>query len=285
MPKALITGSGMVACALQAQASAHGYAAVLLPRSRLDVTDADGVRELIAAEQPELVLHTAALTRVNYCQEHPDEAYAVNRDGTANVVAAARLSGAALVYFSTDYVFNGDNDRPWLESDPPAPLNTYGASKLAGEQHVVEYERGYIVRTSGVFGSRAPEPERNFFQAIAARLRADETASIDVVCDQFTAITYAQHLAEMVYAVLASPPARCLHLTSAGSDHWAGWAHLAAGILGADPARIRDIATPLPESTPRPRNSVLGSAYKGMEQLIAAHPARQGLADYLAPVP
>jgi len=284
MPKALITGGGMVACALYARAAACGYEAELMSRPRLDVTDAAQVRTVVDQIRPVVVLHTAALTKVNYCQEHSDEAYAVNGEGTANVVAAARSHGATVVYFSTDYVFNGLNDRPWVESDTPAPLNVYGASKLAGEQHIAEYEHGYTIRTSGVFGLRTPEPERNFFKAIAAQLRSG-AENIEVVGDQFTAITYASHLAEMVFAVLAAPPARCLHLTSAGSDSWAGWARTAAGVLGSDPQRIHEIATPPEDATPRPRYSVLGTGIEQVNQLVVGHPARQGLADYLVPVP
>lgn len=273
----------MVATALTNAARRFGWEPFSYGHEWLDITDGGAVRRLMFDVRPETVLHTAALTRVNHCQDHPGEAMRVNRDGTANVVAAAAELGASVVYFSTDYVFDGRRSQPWLESDTPAPLNVYGASKLAGESVVRAYARGQIVRTSGVFGPRnGSVPARNFFSAIAAKIRAGASA-IPVVTDQLTAVTYAPHLAEMLLPLLNGGLAPLTHITSDGSCSWFDWAQLAAGELGASPAIIQPVTSDSNgDATPRPNYSVLGTELAPVAAQIAAFPAQLGIQAYYA---
>lgn len=277
----MITGSGMVASALARKAPEHGYSPEVCPSDRLDVTDRGAVQELAREIRPELILHTAALTRVNYCETNPGEAYAINRDGTANVAAAAADVRAELVYFSTDYVFDGKREQPWVESDRPAPLNVYGASKLAGEEAVQGWPGGHVVRTSGVFGPRADgKPERNFFRAIVEKLAGGQDVS--VTASQRTAVTYAPHLAEMLFALLGERLPAVVHLASSGANSWYGWAVLAARELGIDESRIRpgggDEAS---DAVCRPAMSVLATEHAAAARLVSCHPAEDGIAAYV----
>lgn len=278
---AWITGSGMLASALADTLCSHGYAVVLSPHPLLALDDPDRLRAFARQSQPDLVLHTAALTRVNYCQSQPDEALRVNGTGTAHVVQAAREAAATLVYFSTDYVFDGSKDTPWLESDAPRPINAYGASKLAGEQAVLSYEHGHVIRTSGLFGPRADgRAERNFFRVIAEKLLAG--LETEVVSDQLTAVTYAPQLAAMVLALLGRGLPRTVHLTCAGHDSWYGWARQAAGLLGVDASRVKPRGTRDGGTVPRPRFSVLGSELPHVVRLAAQYPGPAAIATYYA---
>jgi len=281
MPRALITGTGMLGTALYAAAEDHGYSVQAISRAQLDLVNANAVRELILSTRPDLVLHTAALTRVNYCQQHPQEAQAINAVGTASLVAAAEKVMARVVYFSTDYVFDGAKRQPYVESDRPAPLNAYGASKRAGEYAPLDYFRGHVVRTSAVFGPRGNGvAERNFIRAIFSRLKADDDI-ISVVANQRTALTFAQHLANMVMALLADGLPKLCHLTSAGSNTWFEWAKLVAAELGLPAQRLRPVtAEEYDATTPRPAYSVLGSENPSISTLISMHPVLPALRAY-----
>jgi len=285
MRQALITGSGMLATALAQTAPAFAYAPVVVPHSECNVIIREAVLAIIREVRPALVLHTAALTRVNYCEEHPEEALEVNGVGTRNVVEATEAALAHCVYFSTDYVFDGRKDRPWVERDQPSPLSAYGRSKLEGEKAVGEYHRGHIVRTSGLFGPRRDgTEERNFFRAIAEQLRdSPASASLRVVSDQETAVTAASHLAAMVFSLFQDGLPPLVHITSTGHESWYGWACLAAAALGENPERVRPVTSAESGSgAPRPRYSVLGSEYSAVRAAVALHPARPAIYAYLA---
>jgi dTDP-4-dehydrorhamnose reductase len=282
----LIIGSGMVASALYDVACEEGGGVLLLPHDQLDVTDGPAVLDAVRSARPALIFHTAAMTRVNYCEEHPAAARLVNGDGARNVCQAAQLAGAELVYFSTDYVFDGAAQEPYLEDAPPNPLNEYGRSKLVGEQAVAAYGRGHIVRTSGVFGPRADgKPERNFFRAIAQQILAG-VDPISVVSDQTTAVTYAPHLAALVFGLLRAdglPP--LVHLTSQGSGGWADWAGVAADALGAGRGRLAPTtAAEYGGAVRRPAYSVLGSFSAAAREAMAAFQAQPAVEQYVREV-
>jgi dTDP-4-dehydrorhamnose reductase len=167
------------------------------------------VREPYPADlpRPGLVLHTAAWTNVDGAEEHRDEAFAVNDQGTANVVEL----GAPVVYFSTDYVFDGGKGVPYVESDEPRPLSVYGESKLAGERLV---QAGWIVRSSWLFGATG----HNFVRTML-RLGA-ERDEVSVVDDQRGSPTYVGHLAEATRS-LVERPYGTWHLAADGDCTWA----------------------------------------------------------------
>jgi dTDP-4-dehydrorhamnose reductase len=161
-------------------------------------------------ERPDLVLHAAAWTNVDGAEEHREEAFAVNDQGTANVVGL----GAPVVYFSSDYVFDGRKGEPYVESDAPDPQSVYGESKRAGERRVRE---GWIVRSSWLFG-----PTGHNFVRTMLRLGA-ERDEVSVVDDQRGSPTYVGHLAEATRR-LVELPYGTWHLAADGDCTWADFA-------------------------------------------------------------
>jgi dTDP-4-dehydrorhamnose reductase len=193
----------------------------------------------------DLVLHTAAWTNVDGAEQRPDAAAAVNVTGTRNVAAL----GGPVVYYSTDYVFDGAKGSPYVESDEPAPLSVYGRTKLEGEREVRD---GWIVRSAWLFGADG----HNFVRTMLdLGRRQDEVA---VVGDQRGCPTYVGHLAEATRALVGLPYG-LYHVAADGDCTWAEFAEAIFEDAGVD-CRVRRIATAeLGRPAPRPAYSVLRS--------------------------
>ena len=203
--------------------------------------------------RPELVLHAAAWTDVDGAEEQPEGAAAVNVVGTRNVAGL----GAPLVYYSTDYVFDGAKREPYVESDEPRPLSVYGKTKLDGEREVHE---GWIIRSSWLFGWSGQNFARTMLALAAER---DEVAVVD---DQVGSPTYVGHLAAATKEVLERPPG-VWHLAAAGECTWAEFARAIFEEAGLS-CRVRPISTAeLGRAAPRPAYSVLRSEREGAPQL------------------
>ena len=193
----------------------------------------------------DLVLHAAAWTDVDGAESDPDGAHAVNAGGTRNAAAL----GAPLVYFSSDYVFDGRKREPYVESDRPSPLSAYGRSKLAGE---LEVRRGWIARSSWLFGPTG----HNFVRTMLA-LAADRD-EVGVVDDQRGCPTYVGHLAAATRRLVELPHG-VWHLAASGDCTWADLAEAVFAGTGHE-TRARRIATAeLGRPAPRPAYSVLRS--------------------------
>jgi dTDP-4-dehydrorhamnose reductase len=234
----LITGAGGQLGRALAEEFPHALA---LTREQWDVSLPPP-----AGLEPEVVLHAAAWTDVDGAEQSPQEAAAVNVGGTAN---AASL-GAPLVYYSSDYVFDGRKREPYLESDGPSPQSAYGRSKLHGE--AAAGERAWIVRTSWLFG-----PTGHNFVRTMLRLGA-ERDEVTVVGDQRGCPTYVGHLAAATRAVLELPFGT-YHAAAAGDCTWAEFAEAIYEEAGL-PTRVRRITTAeLGRPAPRPAYSVLRS--------------------------
>jgi len=207
-------------------------------RAELDVTQPFSV-------ETDLVLHAAAWTDVDGAEADPAGAELVNVDGTRNVVA----QGAPVVYYSTDYVFDGSKGEPYVESDPTGPRSVYGRTKLEGEQEVRE---GWIVRSSWLFGWTGT----NFVRTML-RL-AGERDEVSVVADQLGSPTYVGHLAEATRELLELPGG-VWHVAAEGECTWAEFARAIFEEAGLD-CRVREITTEeLGRPAPRPAYSVLRS--------------------------
>jgi dTDP-4-dehydrorhamnose reductase len=207
-------------------------------RAELDVT------QPLSAEAS-LVLHAAAWTDVDGAESDPVGAARVNVDGTRNVAAL----GAPVVYYSTDYVFDGTKREPYLESDEPRPLSVYGRTKLEGEREV---RGGWIVRSSWLFGWTGTNFVRTMLRLGAER---DE---VSVVADQTGSPTYVGHLAEATRDLLELPGG-VWHVAAEGECTWADFARTIFEEAGVD-CRVREITTAeLGRPAPRPAYSVLRS--------------------------
>jgi dTDP-4-dehydrorhamnose reductase len=170
-----------------ARALGHDVTGIDLPD--LDLTDEAATRTRVAALDPEAIVNCAAYTNVDAAEEHEDVALLVNGEAAGNLARACARIDARLVHVSTDYVFDGEKDGPWLESDPPRPLGAYGRTKLAGEEQVADAGGEYaIVRTAWLFGAGGP----NFCDTML-RL-AGERDEVSVVTDQVGSPTWTGHL-------------------------------------------------------------------------------------------
>lgn len=234
-----------------------------LDRDACDITDPGALISALNRHQPDVILNGAAYTAVDLAQSQPEQAERINHQAVALLAREAGARGALLVHFSTDYVFDGSGSAPWREVDVPAPLNVYGASKLAGEQAIQGLcPHHLIVRTSWVYGGE----EAHFARAILRR--ANEGKPLEVVADQWGAPTQVDWLATSVLLALtqvvkAPDKGGLYHLCPAGETSWHGFASALVeegcrlGLL-AQPVPIKPIPSAnWPQAARRPFNSRL----------------------------
>ena len=244
-----------------------GSDALGLTRADLDVTDRDAVRAAIGPD--DVVINCAAWTNVDGAEEHPDDAMRVNRDGARHVAEAA----GSVVYVSSDYVFDGTKDSPYLESDPRNPVSAYGRSKAGGEVATLEANpRSHIVRTSWLFGVGGGN-----FVATMLRLGA-ERDSVRVVDDQVGQPTYTGHLAEALLRVAESDAFGIHHRSGRGQCSWYELARFVFETAGVDCEVEPCTTAEFPRPAPRPAYSVLGSE-RGEPSLPEW---KRGVTEYLA---
>lgn len=182
----------------------------------LDITNEKAVKAFFETHAIDCVIHCAAYTAVDKAEDEKERCFLINETGTKNLAVCAEKAGAKMLYVSTDYVFNGEGSSPFGVSDPKGPLNTYGESKLKGEQAVLENcKKAFVVRTSWVFG----EKNTNF---IATMLRLSETHDeVSVVCDQIGSPTYSKHLARLLCDMIETEKFGVFHATNEGFCSWA----------------------------------------------------------------
>lgn len=229
-----------------------------LPRSsELDLRDRDSLLKWFSVQQPEIVIHAAAMTAVDRCEEEPERAFEINREGTRHVVEAARLNGARLVYVSTDYVFDGGGDRPWSPEDPTGPINTYGASKLAGEDIVrAELADWVIARVSWLYGPRGP----SFLHTMArlGKQRSGSSEPLRVVSDQVGSPTSTLVLAPALVALSCSDVRGIFHLAPKGNVSWFDYAKQIFLSLGLSDLKVEACSSEeFKRPAVRPQNSRL----------------------------
>ncbi|MVW80535.1 dTDP-4-dehydrorhamnose reductase [Bordetella sp. 02P26C-1] len=272
--KILLVGkNGQVGQALQQSLAALGHI-VAVDRQRCDLGDPQTVLATLDAEQPDIIVNAAAYTDVDRAETEPELAMKINAHGPRLLAKEAEASGAMLIHYSTDYVFKGDKDAPYVETDSTAPQSSYGRSKLAGEEAVAQESSRYLLlRTSWVHSGIG----KNFVKTIL-RL-AQNQAALKVVADQIGAPTSAAMIAHVTadlisfcqkYAMAGLLPNQkipygCYHLTALGQTSWHAYACLildlarqAGMVLKASPETVTPIPTaayPLPAA--RPANSRL----------------------------
>lgn len=255
--KLLITGaSGQLGTDLVLSAQKSGHQVVVTNHDDLDITNKSQVDRVVGEAKADAIIHAAAWTAVDACESEPQKAMAVNRDGTANIVSAARAVGARVIYISTDYVFDGRKLTPYTESDLPNPQSVYGASKLAGEQQL-DLTTDQIVRISWVCG----EHGANMVKTIL-RLGATNP-TLTFVDDQIGSPTFTSDAAPAIVALAVSNRAGIWHLTNQGSTSWFGFARDVLSAAGQDPNRVIATTTELLQPArpaKRPANSVLDNA-------------------------
>lgn len=266
----LLGGHGQVGWQLRRSLALAGEVTAPPPRREggLDVANPDSLRAMLRAVQPGLIVNAAAYTAVDRAEDEPQQAHALNATACEVMAAEARRTGAWVVHYSTDYVYDGSGSLPWTETSPTHPLSVYGASKLAGDQALAGgCARHLILRTSWVYDSWGSNFLKTILRAAAQR------PALTVVNDQWGAPTRAALIADVTaHAVMrlqrdpqADGLAGVYHLAAQGSTSWHGYAQLAVaharacGLpLQATPDSVQPIAAAsYPTRAARPANSRL----------------------------
>ena len=254
--KILVTGGkGMLGRTLQHELADHEIVVADLPE--WDILDADAFTAKAAAAKPDVVVHCAAMTRVDDCEEKRDLAFRLNEDGSRNVAVAASACGARLIAISTDYVFSGEPpSEPWAwgETDVPRPRTVYGASKLAGERMVqMIMPEAVIMRIAWLYGPGGPS-----FVHTMARLGAQDGDPLKVVDDQVGNPTSTKAVADAIRFLLGKPDVSgVVHATCEGQVSWCGFAKELFRLLGLKREIVPCTTAEFPRPAPRPRNSAL----------------------------
>jgi dTDP-4-dehydrorhamnose reductase len=250
----LLTGpTGQVGSALLDTLPALGEV-VPLDRTELDLASPDSIRDAVRRLRPELIVNAAAYTAVDQAEKEEALAHRINAEGPAVLAEEAAKLGALLVYFSTDYVFDGEKPSPYLETDETNPLNAYGRSKLAGERAIQASGcRHLIFRTSWVYAAGG----KNFMLTMLRLAR--EGKPLRVVDDQRGAPTSSRMIARAAAAALAKlrDQSGLYHMTAVGSTTWHGFACAIFEQAGLDVELTPIASSAYPTPARRPRNSVL----------------------------
>lgn len=247
----LVTGaSGQLGYDVERELERRGIEHLGTSSRELDITDREAVERLMAAYRPDAAIHCAAYTKVDLAEDEPERCWAVNADGTRNMAAACRKTGAKLLYISTDYVFPGTGEQFRRTDDPVSPVNTYGRSKLAGELAVQSLlEKYFIVRISWVFGKNG----NNFVKTM---LRLAETkAELSVVCDQIGSPTYTADLAPLLCDMVQTERYGVYHATNEGTCAWSEFAEAIFELAGRQVVVHPIPTSAYPTRAARPLNS------------------------------
>lgn len=273
--KVLVTGAGgQLGRDVATVCAAAGDEVVAATRADLDVGDRDAVYQAVLALAPDVVVHAGAWTAVDACESDPDRAYRVNALGTRWVADASRRAGAHLCHVSTDYVFDGTKDGPYVEWDATNPRSVYGRSKLGGEQEVAALAPGAsIVRTSWVCG----EHGHNMVKTVLALADRPDLAFVD---DQRGCPSFTADLAVAVRRLAAARIPGVFHVTNQGAVSWYEFVRAILSAAGHDPGKVRPISTAEldpPRPAPRPANSVLDNAALRLAGLPLLPPYEESL--------
>lgn len=220
------------------------------PYVSLDITDAQAVQTVMDEVHPDAVVHCAAWTAVDKAEDMPDVVRKVNADGTKNIVEACKKHDIPVMYFSTDYVFNGEGTDPWMEYGHREPLNVYGQTKYEGELAVESYPKHFIIRISWVFGKNG----NNFIKTML-RL-GKERGAVSVVNDQIGMVTYTYDLARLVVDMIQTKEYGTYHATNSGD--FISWYDFAKEIFkqaGMDVPVTPVDSSAFPAKAKRPKNS------------------------------
>lgn len=249
--KVLVTGvKGQLGYDVANELEKRGHEAVGTDVEEMDITDAAKVREVLTEENPDAVIHCAAYTAVDAAEENVELCRRINAEGTENIARVCSELNCKLLYVSTDYVFNGEGERPWEPDDEREPLNVYGQTKCEGELAVEKYvEKFFIVRIAWVFGVNG----KNFIKTML-RLGKDHD-ELTVVADQIGSPTYTFDLSRLLVDMIESDKYGRYHATNEGLCTWYEFAVEIFRQAGMD-VHVRPVTSEeYPAKAKRPHNS------------------------------
>ena len=247
----------------------------------IDITEENTTVAKIASLQPGIVINVAAYTDVDGCELHQEKAFAINAEGMKHVALGAGRCGAKVVYLSTDYIFDGKKGKPYLEDDPPHPVNVYGRSKLKGEQYVQELVKdALMVRTQWLYGKYG----NNFVAAILRQAKEKEVLSI--VNDQIGSPTYTVDLSQAISLLIQRDARGIFHVANSDFCTWYDYAQRILELLGLKKIKVIPISSKeLDRPAPRPSYSVLDTQKLKRETGMTLRPWFEALKDYLSTYP
>lgn len=250
--RVLVTGAkGQLGCDLMDELKKRGLEGIGVDIDEMDITDAAACRRVISETKPDAVIHCAAYTAVDAAEDNEALCRRINGEGTRNVAQACRENDVKLMYISTDYVFNGQGERPWEPDDMREPLNVYGQTKYEGELAVEELvEKYFIVRIAWVFGMAG----KNFIKTML-RL-GKERGAVSVVADQIGSPTYTYDLARLLVDMIQTDRYGRYHATNEGLCSWYEFACEIFRQAGMDAVRVTPVTSAeYPAKAKRPFNS------------------------------
>jgi len=272
----VLGGTGMLGKAVTAYWRRRQESVLALSREQADIADRSSLTDWMKSFRPELVINCAAFTAVDQCETHRAQAMSVNGEALAEVVSAVEQIDARLIHISSDYVFDGQAETPYLEEAPTGPQSVYGESKLRGEQEALRCPRALVVRASWLFGPGGP----NFVTTIARLLR-DSKTPLRVVDDQVGCPTYTPFLARALWDLAECESTGIVHYCNREAVSWHEFAMEIANFV-APGAEIEPVPTSeFPRPAPRPAYSVLDT--RNFEATVGrrVEPWLSGLTAYL----
>jgi dTDP-4-dehydrorhamnose reductase len=241
-----------------------------------DITNLDSTIKMVRDASPEIIINCAAYTNVDGCEQNIDLAYSVNALGARNLAIASTEEGARLLHISTDFVFDGNSNKPYIEFDKPNPLSVYGKSKLAGEEFVRQFcSRHYILRTAWLYGRNG-----NNFVKTMLKLASDRKV-LSVVDDQIGSPTFTNDLIKAIEHIIGTEAYGTYHTTNNGECSWNEFAKTIfeyAGIEGitVNPITSEELARP----AVRPKYSVLRNYMLELQFDYNMRNWKEGLKEY-----
>ena len=240
-------------------------------REQVSITDPGALDVVLAERRPDWVFNCAAYNAVDRAETEPESAFAINSQGAFNVAVACKRHQARLVHFSTNFVFDGTLDRPYVESDQASPLSLYARSKLEGEQRVLEaLPEALIMRTAALFGGNRG---LSFPERIVQRVT--DGAQLRVITDQTVNPTYTRDLAVAAIDLAEKGESGIVHAVSEGCSTWYEFAKAVLEVVWL-PVRLEAVSTAdFAAAAARPRNGCLAS-----ERIRALRHWRESLNDW-----
>jgi dTDP-4-dehydrorhamnose reductase len=282
-PRIAITGTTGRAGAALAARLANLCPVIPLPRSALDLAHPRAMAETLAELECDVMVNPAAVTSLEECLDHPQQAWRINAEAPGELAAWSARNGVRLIHFSTDYVLDGARPGLKAEDDPVAPLSDYARSKLAGEQAVLSHPGTCVLRVSWLFGPEKP----SFIDQV--RHQALRGEAIAAVADKFSLPTYTADLADWVWALARSNATGVVHACNSGQPvSWHGIARETldllhrAGALAQPPPLTAQALDAMPFRAPRPRHTAMATHRLAAEFGIHTRPWQEALASYLA---
>lgn len=256
----LLTGrNGQIGWELERSLAALGEV-IATDRATLDLANPNAIRSFVRNARPHVIVNAAAYTAVDRAESEPETAMKVNALATGILAEEARNQDAFLVHFSTDYVFDGIQEKPYIETDFPSPLNVYGKSKVEGEHAIIHVQcRHLIFRTSWVYGPRG----RNFFLTILRKAEAGEVLRVvdDQVGSPTSSMMIAMAVPNAISRTVYDPSMDGIyHMSAAESTTWCGFARAIVEASGMHTPVHAIASSELPAAAQRPRNSVLDNS-------------------------